>query len=351
MQQRERTENIPVRKVVREERRQIEEEQQIPVESRTHNYTSYVYKAQDRVINPRNVQTSRTTNYNLIRDLNRQAADNTAVKNQIRDQASSRDYGYDSNIQDRSSGEGRIYHYGPTTRRDYQGRRITNRDQRGRIISSVDSSQKEKASYRQIGNDSVPNKVYVSGSGSPGYRRYTTNIQEEEYHSYTRGGIVKLRRWKYTTQTEINKIIMIQRWWRYMLLIRREQRQSQLSESSEQKTDNVPSSEENERENERYGRYGYGEQAHIRTETKLKRNAKEKIIAGTKNRYIVDLYKYHVILGKCLKAYFINNFKPSDNSRTIKSACRLRHCIHITIRFLRKDSVCINVHIVAKKWH
>ena len=143
MQQRERTENIPVRKVVREERRQIEEEQQIPVESRTHNYTSYVYKAQDRVINPRNVQTSRTTNYNLIRDLNRQAADNTAVKNQIRDQASSRDYGYDSNIQDRSSGEGRIYHYGPTTRRDYQGRRITNRDQRGRIISSVDSSQKE----------------------------------------------------------------------------------------------------------------------------------------------------------------------------------------------------------------
>ena len=48
---------------------------------------------------------------------------------------------------------------------------------------------------------------------------------------------------------------MIQRWWRYMLLIRKEQRQGGLSESSEQKSEK---SELGYGENERYGRYGYG---------------------------------------------------------------------------------------------
>ena len=294
MQQSQRTQNIPVRRTEKVVRQEIQEEQQIPIETRTHQYTSYVYNSQNRVINPR-IETNRTTNFNLNRDLNRQAAVNTAVKNQIRVQAPTREYNYDSNInqsQDRSSREGRVYHYGPTTRREYQGRHVTNREQRGRIVSSVDTTaQNERGGnvqVRQIEHENYPNRIYVSGSGSPGMRRYTNNIQQEEYHSYTRGGIVKFKRWKYTTQTEINKIIMIQRWWRYMLLIRKEQLQSQTSESSEQRNENLVGYEENERYGRRGYRYDYGEEAQFRTETKLRRNQKEKIIAGTKNRYIVE---------------------------------------------------------------
>ena len=285
MQQSQRTQNVPGRKIVREVR-QYEEEQQIPIESRTHNVTTTsVYINQNRVINPRRVEANRTTNYTLARDLNRQAAVNTAVKNQIQGQAPTRQYGYDSNItqsQNRSSREGRVYHYEPTTRKEFIGRNVTKRDQRGRIISSVDTTQKGNVQYKQIGNENYQSKIYVSDSGSPGSRRYSKNI--DEYQTNNRGGIVKLRKWKYTTQTEINKIIMIQRWWRYALLIRKEQRQSRMSDSSEQRSENVVGYEENER----YGRSGFGEEAHIRTETRLKRNAREKIIAGTKNRYIVE---------------------------------------------------------------
>ena len=107
MQQSQRTQNIPVRRTEKVVRQEIQEEQQIPIETRTHQYTSYVYNSQNRVINPR-IETNRTTNFNLNRDLNRQAAVNTAVKNQIRVQAPTREYNYDSNInqsQDRSSRE------------------------------------------------------------------------------------------------------------------------------------------------------------------------------------------------------------------------------------------------------
>ena len=200
MTQEQREEYVPGRRIVKEERQEINEEMQIPIESRTHNYSRYEYRTQERVIAPRRVEPNRTTNYNLGRDLNRQAAVNTAVKNQIQAQAPQRRYAYDSNIvqsQDRSSREGRVYHYEPTIRKEFPGRTVAKKEQR-RIVSSVETSQKGKAHYKQIGNDKYQNKVYVSGSGSPGYRR-TSNYMEDEnnYHSYTRGGVVKFRRWKY----------------------------------------------------------------------------------------------------------------------------------------------------------
>ena len=153
MQQTQRSQNIPVRKVVR----QHQEEQQ--VESRTHVNTTYEYRTQGRIINPNQsrIDTNRTTNYNLNRDLNRQAAANTAVKIQIQDQVQQqRKYGYDSNLnnyqsnqsQDRSSREGRVYHYEPTSRKEFQGRS----NQRGKNIASVDNTQKGKIQYRQIDN-------------------------------------------------------------------------------------------------------------------------------------------------------------------------------------------------------
>ena len=296
-------------RTIKEERQQVTEEYQIPVESRTNKYTTYEYRTQERVINPRRVVANRTTNYNLIRDLNRQATVNTVVKNQIQNQVSSRQNAYDSNInqsQDRSSREGKVYHYEPATRKEFQGRTVTKKEQRGRVVSSVESSQKGKVQYRKMENENYKNKIYVSDSNSPGYRRYSKHMEEENYQSNTRGGIVKLKRWKYTTQTEINKIIMIQRWWKYMLLIRKEQRQS-ITESSEQKSDNVYE------ENERYGHYG--DEAYIKTETKLKKNAKEKIIAGTKNRYIVETTTIEVFKNQNT---FLKKVEPEELTKETK---------------------------------
>ena len=163
MQTSQRPQNTQGRRIVREERQEVKEEYQIPVQSRTH--TTYEIKNRERVISPRGVDATRTTNYNLIRDLNRQAAGNPAVKNQIQDQARSRDYAYnygnDSNViqsQERSSRDGRIYHYEPTTRRNFPGRYVPNREQRGRNISSVESSQKGNIQYQQFENDNYQNR-------------------------------------------------------------------------------------------------------------------------------------------------------------------------------------------------
>ena len=318
MQQSQRTQNISNRRIVKEVR-QYQEEQQIPVESRTHNVsTSSVYIGQNRVISPRKVEATRTTNYTLARDLNRQAAVNTAVKNQTQAQAQTRQYGYDSNItqtQNRSSREGRVYHYVPTTRKDFAGRNVTKRDQRGRIISSVDTTQKGKVQYNQLDENNYQSQIYVSGSGSPGSRRYSKNT--DEYQSYTRGGIVKIKKWKYTTQTEINKIIMIQRWWRYVLLKIKEKEQSRMNESSEQRNENLAGYEENER----YGRYGYGEDTRIRTETRFKRNAREKIIAGRKHiveTTTIEIFKNQNTLLKKVQPEELTKETKKIKRKTIK---------------------------------
>lgn len=287
-QDKKRQQNIPVRKIVRQEQ-QIQEERQIPIESRTHINTTYEFRTEGRPMNPnpKKIETKRITNYNLNSGLNRQAAANTAVKIQTQGQVQpTRRYGYDSNLnnyqtntsQDRSSRNERVYHYGVTNRRDFQGRN----NQRGNNHASVDNTQNGRVQYRQIENENNQNRIYVSGSNSPGTRRYTSNREQSYYQSNIRGGVVKLR-WKYTTQTEINKIIMIQRWWRYILLIKKEQ-QSHISEN-----ENSERTEKTEKsdlglfeENERYGRhyagynYGYGEQAQYRTETKEKKTKKIK---------------------------------------------------------------------------
>jgi hypothetical protein len=226
----------------------------------------------ERIINPvRRVDVIRTTNYNLNRDLNRQAAGNTAVKNQIPDQV--RIYRYNNNSLPQvnsNSNRGRIYNYEISRRTDYGSRNV----QRGRLVSSVGSN------HNVIQNNR--GRVYISSSsGSPGIRgRYQSGL-EEEYRPYIRGGIVKLKKWKYTTQTEINKIIMIQRWWRYILVLKREQREYEMSEISDRKSDSLSQGEGSER----YHNY---EEGQYRTTTKIKRNASEKIISGIKNRYIVE---------------------------------------------------------------
>ena len=281
---------------------QISREIKYPV--RTSN-TTYEYRSNQSRVAP--VRSSANTTQNL----NRQAAGNPVVKNQIQGRAAQQECANSNtnssaNIHQSQSRVGRTYVYQPASRREY----ITNetRGHRGVSMETQSNFQNSRVRYDVHSREEVPqsiglnsryrNNIYVSGSGSPGFRRYVRNMDEEStYKSYIRGGIVKLRKWKYTTQTEINKIILIQRYWRYVLLRRIEKRQTLLSQSSEQKSENEiqieneSSNSERYNENERYGRINYvnyGNENLYRTETNVRRNAREKIIAGTKNRYIVE---------------------------------------------------------------
>ena len=264
---------------------------QYPV--RTSN-TTYEYRSNTRIVP---VESSAYATQNL----NRQSAGYPAVKNQIygrANQNTSTNYIYQTQNQNqtRSSQVGRTYIYQPSSRREYIPNETNTRGHRGISMENSNAYQNTRMTYE------IPrsNNIYVSGSGSPGFRRYIRNMEDEStYKSYIRGGIVKLRKWKYTTQTEINKIILIQRYWRYVHLKRIEQRQTLLSQSSEQKSDNESSNNISEREryneNERYGHINYtnnytneGYGNIFKTETKVKKNAREKIISGTKNRYIVE---------------------------------------------------------------
>ena len=302
---------------------QYNRESQYPV--RTSN-TTYEYRSNQTRVAP--VRSSAYT----AQDLNRQAAVNSlnpAVKNQIRGRAQQQEcVNYNTtnpnvvshtvhtistsnnNVNQTQNRVGRTYVYQPASRREYittetRGHRgvsmeTGNEHQNTRMTYEIPRSGEYTQSQARGLNERYRNNIYVSGSGSPGFRRYVRNIEDEStYKSYIRGGIVKLRKWKYTTQTEINKIILIQRYWRYVLLRRIEKRQTLLSQSSEQKSENEneiqieneSSNSERYNENERYGNINYANYASdnlFRTETKVRKNAREKIISGTKNRYIVE---------------------------------------------------------------
>ena len=248
-------------------------ETQYPV--RTSN-TTYEYRPNQTRVAP--VRTSAYTTQGPIR----KTAGNTAAKEQTQSRAKQNECGNyintnNSNIshiyqnQNRSSQIGRTYVYQPASRREYITNETNIRGHRGismetgdyhntRMTYEIPGYRTSPQSLAQGLNDRYRNNIYVSGSGSPGFRRYVRNMDEEStYKSYIRGGIVKLRKWKYTTQTEINKIILIQRYWRYVHLRRIERRQTLLSQSSEQKSqsenenENESSNSERYNENERYG--------------------------------------------------------------------------------------------------
>ena len=89
-----------------------------------------------------------------------------------------------------------------------------------------------------------------------------------------------------------------------------------LNESSEQKSeesDNVLRYEENER----YG--SMGGEIFVRTQTKLKRNQKEKIIEGTKNRYIVETTTIEVYKNQ---STFLKKVEPEELTKETKKIKR-----------------------------
>ncbi len=120
-----------------------------------------------------------------------------------------------------TSTEGKVFHYGLVSKREYyRNEQMKQTSKRTKVISMDKGIKERYSSYERktTTEDLRPSKVFVSGS--PAVRSY--NLNTENIFEYTtirtRGGIVKFKRkGKFSSRTELQKIILIQQWWRYML--------------------------------------------------------------------------------------------------------------------------------------
>ena len=120
-----------------------------------------------------------------------------------------------------TSTEGKVFHYGLVSKREYyRNEQKKQTSQRTKVISMDQGNKERYSSYERktTTEDLRPSKVFVSGS--PAVRSY--NLNTENIFEYTtirtRGGIVKFKRkGKFSSRTEIEKIIFIQQWWRNIL--------------------------------------------------------------------------------------------------------------------------------------
>jgi hypothetical protein len=119
-----------------------------------------------------------------------------------------------------TSTEGKVFHYGLVSKREYyRNEQMKQTSKRTKVISLDQGNKIRYSSYgrKTTTEDLRPSKVFVSGS--PAVRSYNLNTENIEYTTIkTRGGIVKFKRkGKFSSRTEIQKIIIIQQWWRKML--------------------------------------------------------------------------------------------------------------------------------------
>ena len=317
------SQNKKEKRIVKEFRESREEVYEEPVEIRrtgevrTQNVTVFV--AKKKIHRPLQVESMRTTNYNLIKDLNRHATANAVAKNQIYGQVSQMNLNLIKQNQQRRIGK--VYHYGIVSRKDFVQRPSKRTYQqrsamrRSKEVYSVDSPRQTRVYYRplEIEGQYYPNRVYVSGS--PIRRRINRNEFDSYYHATRRGGIVKLRKLKYTSQTEINKIILIQRWWRYILdmLEARGYRKSRGSErigveDSVNIRDYMAENESREEINRRMFR-------------NTRQNVTEKIIPGRSNKFIVETTKIEVFKNENV---FLKKVNPEELTKESKKIKRIK---------------------------
>ena len=131
--------------------------------------------------------------------------------------------------------EGKIYHYSIASRKDYSRDKNDEyntyyyperRARKYYIEKKIPLVQNDDYinNYERQEENILPTKVYISDSyayNKSGTYKFRPSREKDGYNEY-KGGIVNLRRKKYTSYYEINSIILIQRWWRNILnIIRR----------------------------------------------------------------------------------------------------------------------------------
>jgi hypothetical protein len=179
------------------------------------------------------------SSYILNKELNRNALGNAKDENQF----SVLDNNYNNYSTPLSytnksykAPEGRIYHYSIASRKDYSRDKeedynlyyyYPEQKSRKYYIERRTTPYTEKNYYhRRQGENILPTKVYTSDSylmNKNDPYRFRPSREKDGY----KGGIVNLKRNKYFTSEEINCIILIQRWWRHMLLEKRSKNESE----------------------------------------------------------------------------------------------------------------------------
>ena len=149
--------------------------------------------------------------------------------------------------------EGKIYHYSIASRKDFS------RDKNDEYNTYYYPEKKARKYYIEkkipiVENDYInnygrqeenilPTKVYISDSyayNKSGTYKFRPSREKDGYNEY-KGGIVNLRRKKYTSNYEINSIILIQRWWRNILNIISRRRRNERYENEDQQNEYYPS--------------------------------------------------------------------------------------------------------------
>ena len=175
------------------------------------------YRYDDQQLSP--------SSYILNKELSRNALGNTRDENQF-SVLDNNNYTPFSYINKKYKPEGKIYHYSVATRKDYSRDKEEEYNSYNSYYYPEQKSRKyyiEKRSpndsdyyYRRQGENILPTKVYISDTYSvkkPDQYKFRPSREKDGY----KGGIVNLKRQKYSNSYEINSIILIQRWWRNFL--------------------------------------------------------------------------------------------------------------------------------------
>ena len=233
-----------------------------------------------------------------------------------------------------TSTEGKVFHYGLVSKREYYHNEQTKQTSKQSRVVSLDQGKKERFSSfeRKITTEDLrPSKVFVSGS--PGVRSFNINTESTEEFSKirSRGGIVKFKKkGKYTNRNEIQKIIYIQQWWRYMLQ-KLYQTQTIISRRRSRNETETSIRIGNDEEIDDIGKYmskteAEEERYKTRTETTTKKLIKRdeiiKNIAKSQQNYTTNIKTIkidkYVLKGKLKEIWKIENEMSKEESFNLK---------------------------------
>ena len=182
--------------------------------------------------------------------------------------------------------EGKIYHYSIASRKDFSRDKNDEyntyyypekRARKYYIEKKIPLIENDYINnYRRQEENILPTKVYISDSyayNKSGTYKFRPSREKDGYNEY-KGGIVNLRRKKYSSNYEINSIILIQRWWRNILNIIR--RRNERYENEAQQNEYYPSF------------------ASRKTYSRGNEKIVEKIIPGENDKFIIQTTKVEV---------------------------------------------------------
>ena len=185
------------------------------------------------------------TSYILNKELSRNALGNPKDENQF--SVLDNNYTSFSYANKNNKPEGRVYHYSIASRKDYSRDKEEDynltyyypekKSRKYYIEKRVAPYTDKKYNYRRNDNNLLPTKVYISDSYFSNNKSENSQFRpsrEKDGNNGSngnKGGIVNLKRKRYSGRYDIEKVILIQRWWRNILYSISSQNENQYYQS------------------------------------------------------------------------------------------------------------------------